>query len=186
MTTLQEKYLAGLTSPAEERQLREMLQAKDSLKGEEQALWLMLSGTVTAEAWEEMHPSVEDTWQSMEKEALYDQLLLRQRGRMARLHRRWMAVAASLLLAVGVGLTLTHYISAGEIGASDTIPVADGITGEHGAGLHTADDETVAYVYGQRVTDDGAVLQLMAGTMDEVLRSSQRTCEEDLYNLFNR
>ena len=85
---LVDRYLEGLTSPEEERLLaRELL--RPDIPEDWQAVRLML-GELTM------------------GEAEYDDIMARRQKKapVVRMHRRWIAVAASLLLLIGIGITL--------------------------------------------------------------------------------
>ena len=137
-----ERYLAGETTPEEERQLALEVSRPDA--SEDWKIIAEMLGTLTTD------------------EALYDQMMESRRPVMKAktkwVNLKWVWTAAACLVAIAI-----------------TVPLV---------WSHQSTPDVVAYVYGQKVTDEDVVMEMMASTMADVLDNGSDAVAQDLEDIF--
>ncbi|MBQ0021070.1 MAG: hypothetical protein KBT39_11195 [Bacteroidales bacterium] len=137
-----ERYLAGETTPEEERQLALEVSRPDA--PEDWKIIAEMLGTLTTD------------------EALYDQMMESRRpvmkAKTRRVYLKWVWTAAACLVAIAITVPL--------VWSRQSTP------------------DVVAYVYGQKVTDEDVVMEMMASTMADVLGNGSDVVAQDLEDIF--
>lgn len=99
-----------------------------------------------------------DTWMQQDEQEEYDRLVAEHHHRKRHIQLRVWSIAASVLLVLSIGIT---------------------------ALMHQPQTDAVAWVYGQKVQDEEAVMQLMASTMEEVMNTPSDESIAELSNILN-
>lgn len=137
-----ERYLAGETTPEEERQLALEVSQPDA--PEDWRIIAEMLGTLTTD------------------EALYDQMMEARHAatkmKTRLMSMKWVWTAAACLVAVAITVPL--------VWSRQSTP------------------DVVAYVYGQKVTDEDVVMEMMASTMADVLDNGSDAVAQDLEDIF--
>lgn len=137
-----ERYLAGETTPEEERQLALEVSQPDA--PEDWRIIAEMLGTLTTD------------------EALYDQMMEARHAatktKTRLMSMKWVWTAAACLVAVAI-----------------TVPLVWN---------RQSTPDTVAYIYGQKVTDEDVVMEMMASTMADVLDNGSDAVAQDLEDIF--
>lgn len=137
-----ERYLAGETTPEEERQLALEVSQPDA--PEDWRIIAEMLGTLTTD------------------EALYDQMMearhVATKTKTRLMSMKWVWTAAACLVAVAITVPL--------VWSRQSTP------------------DVVAYVYGQKVTDEDVVMEMMASTMADVLDNGSDAVAQDLEDIF--
>ena len=140
--TLIDKYLAGETTPEEERQLALEVSRPDA--PEDWRIIAEMLGELTLD------------------EALYDRMMEARHAvtktKTRLMSMKWVWTAAACLVAVAITVPL--------VWSRQSTP------------------DVVAYVYGQKVTDEDVVMELMASTMADVLDNGSDAVAQDLEDIF--
>lgn len=137
-----ERYLAGETTPEEERQLALEVSRPDA--PEDWRIIAEMLGTLTTD------------------EVLYDQMMEARHAatktKTRLMSMKWVWTAAACLVAVAITVPL--------VWSRQSTP------------------DVVAYVYGQKVTDEDVVMEMMASTMADVLDNCSDAVAQDLEDIF--
>lgn len=99
-----------------------------------------------------------DAWMQEDEQEEYDRLVAERKSQKRHIHLRMWGVAASILLVLGIGITTL---------------------------MHQRETDTVAWIYGEKVQDEEAVMQLMASTMEDVMNTPTDECVAELTDILN-